>query len=220
MGMLRQEKCTHLGISALIPRLGMLGAMPNRIQEWRKKAGLSQQKLADLAGTGRSQIVKLERGERRLTYLWMQRLAPHLNCRPIDLAESALVPVVGYIGAGEDVYYFDDNESGGGLDEVEAPPGAHDGFAVRAKGNSMAPRFFDGDYIFYLRELGEDPKSCLHRDCVIRLADGRTLVKRLEPGGRPGTFTLRSYNPVVEVMPDVEIEWVAPVVWVKPRGAG
>ena len=219
MGMMRQEKCTHLGISALIPSLGMLVAMANRIKEWRKKAGVSQQKLADLAGTGRSQIVKLERGERRLTYLWMQRLAAHLDCRPIDLAETTLVPVVGYIGLGEDIYYFDDNETGGGLDEVEAPPGAHDGFAVRARGDSMAPRFFDGDYIFYLRELGEDPTSCLYRDCVVRLRDGRTMVKRLEPGGRDGTFTLRSYNLAVKIMPDVEIEWVAPVVWVKPRGA-
>ncbi|MEE8607182.1 MAG: helix-turn-helix domain-containing protein [Nitrospiraceae bacterium] len=193
--------------------------MPNRIREWRRKAGLSQQALADLVGTGRSQIVKLERGERRLTYRWMQRLARHLNCRPIDLAESTLVPVVGYIGAGEDVYYFDDNETGCGLDEVEAPPGAHDGFAVRAKGDSMAPRFFDGDYIFYLRDLGEDPKSCLYRDCVVRLRDGRTLIKRLEPGGHDGTFTLRSYNLAVKIMSDVEIEWVAPVVWVKPHGA-
>jgi phage repressor protein C with HTH and peptisase S24 domain len=41
--------------------------------------------LAERVGTGRSQIVKLERGERRLTDGWMRRLARELGFRPGDL---------------------------------------------------------------------------------------------------------------------------------------
>ena len=59
--------------------------MSNRIKEFREARGLSQDKLAELAQTTRSQIVKLERGERRLTVDWMRRLAPVLNCLPADL---------------------------------------------------------------------------------------------------------------------------------------
>lgn len=63
--------------------------MANRIGELRKARGLSQQDLAEKVGTGRSQIVKLERGERRLTDGWMRRLARELGCRPADLIADA-----------------------------------------------------------------------------------------------------------------------------------
>ncbi|RJF87799.1 helix-turn-helix domain-containing protein [Oleomonas cavernae] len=57
----------------------------NRLAELRRRAGLTQDQLAERAETGRSQIVKLERGERRLTVDWMLRLARALNCEPKDL---------------------------------------------------------------------------------------------------------------------------------------
>lgn len=57
----------------------------NRIKELRRLRGLTQDGLGKLVGTGRSQIVKLERGERRLTVEWMRRLARALECHPADL---------------------------------------------------------------------------------------------------------------------------------------
>lgn len=62
--------------------------MTNRIKEVREARGLSQDRLAGLAETTRSQIVKLERGERRLTVDWMRRLAPALGCAPADLLSA------------------------------------------------------------------------------------------------------------------------------------
>ncbi|MFZ2869084.1 helix-turn-helix transcriptional regulator, partial [Zavarzinia sp.] len=59
--------------------------MQNRLAELRRRAGLTQDQLATLADTGRSQIVKLERGERRMTVDWMLRLAKPLGCDPKDL---------------------------------------------------------------------------------------------------------------------------------------
>lgn len=59
--------------------------MTNRIKELRRARGLTQDGLGRLIGTGRSQIVKLERGERRLTVEWMRRLARALECHPADL---------------------------------------------------------------------------------------------------------------------------------------
>ncbi|MDP6951311.1 MAG: S24 family peptidase [Alphaproteobacteria bacterium] len=67
--------------------------MKNHIRDLRQAAGLSMQALADRAGTSRQQIHKLEHGERRLTDIWLRRLAGALNCRPVDIlgewAESA-----------------------------------------------------------------------------------------------------------------------------------
>lgn len=68
--------------------------MENRIREWRKARGLSAQALAIKLKTGRSTIVKLENGERRLTTTWMERIAKELNLTPVQLLSSdALQPV-------------------------------------------------------------------------------------------------------------------------------
>jgi phage repressor protein C with HTH and peptisase S24 domain len=64
---------------------------PNRIREWRERRRLSQPKLAASAGTSPAQISKLEKGDRKLTQRWMERLARPLGCNPADL-----LPVAGY----------------------------------------------------------------------------------------------------------------------------
>lgn len=59
--------------------------MANRIREWRRRRGLSMQRLAEKIGTSRQQIHKLERGERRLSEDWLRRIAAPLGCLPADL---------------------------------------------------------------------------------------------------------------------------------------
>jgi len=51
----------------------------------RDARGLTQQDLADLAGTTNQQIGHLEKGKRKLTVDWMNRLAPHLGVPPSAL---------------------------------------------------------------------------------------------------------------------------------------
>ena len=58
--------------------------MENRIQAIRESNKLSLSEVARRANTTASQIQKLERGERRLTSEWMERLATALNCHPAD----------------------------------------------------------------------------------------------------------------------------------------
>ena len=59
--------------------------MRNQIKKYRKSNGLTMKSLADKIGTTASQINKLEKGERRLTADWMQKLAGALGCSPLDL---------------------------------------------------------------------------------------------------------------------------------------
>lgn len=62
--------------------------MANRLKELRKARGLSQERLAQLVGTSRSQIVKLEREERRLARYWLERLAAVLDCHPGEIISA------------------------------------------------------------------------------------------------------------------------------------
>src|SRR5215207_3531051 len=76
---------------------GSLPGIVNRIRELRKAAGLNQQALADRIGVDRSAIVRLERGDQKITDEYLGRLAEALGRAPIefisdpgDLARDAL----------------------------------------------------------------------------------------------------------------------------------
>lgn len=110
--------------------------MQNRIKEIRESRGLTLQQLADAAGTTNQQIHHLESGKRKLTQDWMRRLADALQVESHDLiAETRLVPIIGTVGAGAEIFPIDDYplaqpellaehvHPADGLEYVEAPPG-------------------------------------------------------------------------------------------------
>ncbi len=71
-------------MSTLLPSIA-----PNNIRVFRQKKQWTLQQLAEACGTTRSQIDKLEKGQRRLTVEWMVRLAKPLGCDPRDLPAGA-----------------------------------------------------------------------------------------------------------------------------------
>lgn len=58
---------------------------PNRINELRRKAKLSQLTLGEMAGCSKMHISGLERGERELSLSWMRAIARALGVSPADL---------------------------------------------------------------------------------------------------------------------------------------
>ena len=188
--------------------------MKNRLRELRKALGLTLNDVASAAGTSNQQLGMLERGERRLTVEWMQKLAPVLRVAPRDLLPDAgqvrLIPVVGYVGAGAQIFSIDDHQKGAGLDEVEAPvlglPSST--VAVRVRGRSMEPAFYPGDLIFYDRHDSGDFVHLAGKECIVRLHDGRTFIKILKrlPDG---DWYLHSNND--EPILGINIEWAAKV---------
>ncbi|HLI10565.1 MAG TPA: helix-turn-helix domain-containing protein [Alphaproteobacteria bacterium] len=100
-----------------------------------------------------------------------------------------------------------------GEEWVEAPPGEADLAALRVRGNGLSPRYLAGELVFYSRLRGRHTAHCLYADCVVRLADGRLFLKRVEPGSVPGSYTLRSYNPIAPLLMNCEVEWMAPITW-------
>lgn len=119
------------------------------------------------------------------------------------------VRLVGYVGAAQTIYHFDDNDA----DWVEAPPTGADGVeAVEVRGGSMYPLFEDGAVLYYSKML--PPDDMLNKRCVVKLEDERILVKTLKRGADRGLYTLASFNaPDIE---DVGVIWAAPIDWIKP----
>ncbi len=196
-------------------------------QERLKALGKSQRGLAAHLGLDAARVTEILNKRRRVTYDEAVDIAEFLETGLDEvvarLGKAAVqvrrrIPVVGYVGAGEAIFALDDHSQGAGMDETEPPPDEDGGFAVRVRGNSMAPRFKEGELIGYSRERGLNPDRCYGTECVVQTADGRKLVKLLERGSRPGVFTLVSINASVPIEHDVELDWIAPVIWHRLRG--
>jgi transcriptional regulator with XRE-family HTH domain len=63
----------------------LLASLGERVRGRRKELGLSQEALADLAGIDRSHMGKIERGERNVTVLNVERIATALQVDVWDL---------------------------------------------------------------------------------------------------------------------------------------
>ncbi|MDP6088397.1 MAG: helix-turn-helix domain-containing protein [Nitrospinota bacterium] len=128
----------------------------SRISEARDRAGKTQQEVADHFGITREAVSQWESDDTRPRSAKLSELTRFLGVHPawlldgfgpvsgnasLSLASLETVPVVGQIGAGAELFLYDDHPLGQGLEEVPAPLGVEgdDLVAVRIKGDSMRP---------------------------------------------------------------------------------
>lgn len=119
-------------------------------------------------------------------------------------------PVVNYVAGGSELVPIDDYAPGEGIEEVELPAGVPaNAVVVKVRGESMHPRYYDGEYLVYIRD-GRSPEELIGRECVVELTDGRKMVKTVRRGSKKGLFRLESFN--AAPIEDVKIKW-AGYVW-------
>lgn len=125
-------------------------------------------------------------------------------------APTRVVPLKGYIGAGQSVEAVDGSSS----EEVEAPADSHpDTVAAKVLGDSMLPSFQEGWTIYW--SVQKPASEMINQLCVVQLSDGRIMVKTLRLGSVPGLWTLTSYN--AKDIIDVPVDWAAAIDWIRPR---
>jgi len=61
--------------------------MKNYIREWRSLRKLSLEEVGEKIGADKTQVSRLERGERRLTQEWLEKLAKALTTTPAELLQ-------------------------------------------------------------------------------------------------------------------------------------
>lgn len=181
-----------------------------QVRTAREAKGLTQKELAKLAGCSQADIHRIESGLVNNS----KYLVKILNILHLSDTSTEMVPVVGYVGAGSEVFPIDDHVKGDGLDHIPAPPGMVNGIAVIVRGDSMIPKYDDGEVLFIEKTL-YSIDGLIGENCYIQLPDGRCYVKKLQYGSRPGLYTLISYNaaPIV----DVAVERAYPIAFTKPR---
>tara|TARA_R110000782_G_scaffold59847_1_gene124003 strand:- start:858 stop:1202 length:345 start_codon:yes stop_codon:yes gene_type:complete len=70
-----------------------MAEFPNRINELRRAAGLTQETLGEMLGTSKMNVSRYETGKQDLTLDWMRRFAEALQCEPADLLTDSDNPM-------------------------------------------------------------------------------------------------------------------------------
>lgn len=141
----------------------------------------------------------------------LSKLAGVLDVSLEVLLAAPPIAIVGYIGAGGEVI-FNEFESDDYAPRPPAISGKLEALVVR--GDSMLPKYKDGDIIYIQKSHDGVLDDYLNEDCAVRLRSGETYIKQLIKGSEPKRFTLLSLNapPIV----NVEVEWATPIAFILP----
>lgn len=193
-----------------------------KIRAIRLARGLTQTEFAEALGTTQSTVTRWEAGSvpsgkmlqaiAALAETTVERL---MGAGDLGPDSGNTIPVVGFVGAGAGVFPYDDYPKGGGLDHVDRPPFIKGQVvAVEVRGDSLLPVAEDGWRLVYAGEQSLIEEEILNRLCVVKLEDGRSMVKRVLKGSETGRFHLISTN--APMIADVRLEWAAPVKAIIP----
>lgn len=199
---------------------GMFPGMGNQLKTLREERGWTHEQAADCMNVSRSQFIKLERGERRLTDNYIHVAAKAFGVHPADvIAEpgESTIPVMGYVGAGSEIEPDFEQIPEDGLDHIPAPfhlPEEMIAFEVR--GDSMMPMFEEGMILVVYREQRRSLESFFGERAVVRTTDGRRFVKTIMRG-IDGSASLISWN--AKPIENVGIAWVGEIFTIFPPSA-
>jgi hypothetical protein len=207
----------------------MLPDIFDRVTERLNALQLSASRASEMAGLSPDAIRNLKRaassgGRRGVSTHTLAKLATVLETSVEylltgqggihdDLHSNPMIPIEGYVGAGSDAHFY--SHDNGPVDYV-APPENINGIkaAVEIRGDSLGA-FFAGWLVFYSQKLDAPFEQGLGRLCVVGLADGRVLIKKIARGNLHGRFNLYSqFEPPIY---DADILWAAKVEAMAPR---
>jgi phage repressor protein C with HTH and peptisase S24 domain len=125
----------------------------------------------------------------------LRQIATEAGVFPDDPKLAHIVPIMGRIGAGAEIEPDFEQMPPDGIDQVELPfavPADMIGFMV--KGDSMLPKYDDGDVVVVHREQQRSTTSLIGEEAAVRTQEGRRYLKRIMPGSRRNSFYLESTN--------------------------
>lgn len=188
---------------------------PNRIRLLRDERDLTIEELADRTGLSVSYVSRLESGERNLSVKNLNLFAHALEVSPQEILvdtpakSSNVVAVMGRIGAGAEIMPDEEQIPPEGLYEIETPfPLPDDALAFEVSGESMWPRYDEGDIIICWRQ-GVAVEEVLGWEAAVKTVGGQRFLKRVLKGSEPGTYDLESHN--APPIRSVRLVWVAAI---------
>src|SRR3954463_8714657 len=127
------------------------------------------------------------------------------------------VPIMGRVGAGASIEPEHEQVPPEGLGEIELPfPIGEDTIAFEVTGDSMLPKYENGDIIVVFREQRHPLSSFYGEEAAVRLKTGERYLKTIGRGKWASLVNLKSFNakPIV----GVKVEWIGEIYVTLPRG--
>src|SRR5262252_3979532 len=134
----------------------------------------------------------------------------------MEYLELNAVPIMGRVGAGAAIEPENEQVPPEGLGEVELPfPMSEETIAFEVAGDSMLPKYENGDVIVVYREQRHPLASFYGEEAAVRLKTGKRALKTIERGKSPSTVNLTSFN--AKPINGVKLEWIGEICVSLPR---
>ena len=146
------------------------------------------------------------------------RLVKASEIEPIvTYLELNRVPIMGRVGAGAVIEPDLEQIPPEGLGDIELPfPLAGETIAFEVVGDSMLPKYENGDVIVVYKDQRHPVSSFYGEEAAVRLKTGERYLKTIERGKTASQVNLTSFNS--KPINGVKLDWIGEICVTLPKG--